>query len=98
MTSQESIAHEPFPCEATDGLSEADQEAINSVLREHNRFSNPVFWAALDDPTRVVRPLYVVSRDGAGQIAGGLIGETQFSWLKIKILAVQQQVVRKYST
>jgi GNAT superfamily N-acetyltransferase len=84
-----------FRYQIIDLPSEAEREAINSVLREHNRSANPIFWAALDEPDGANRPLNVIARDDVGQVIGGLFAETRFTWLKIAVLAVHPQFRRR---
>ena len=66
--------------------------AITTPLRVYNREKNPVFFAARDEPANAPRPLYIVLYDDQNEIAGGLIGESQFHWLKIEIMSVRQDL------
>ena len=68
------------------------REAICTPLRAYNRQKNPVFFAAREEPANAVKHLYIVLYDDAGEIAGGLIGESQFKWLKIEILSVREDL------
>jgi len=69
--------------------------AITTPLRIYNREQNPVFFAARDEPANAPRPITIVLYDDAGEIAGGLIGESQFAWLKIEIVSVRADLRRR---
>jgi ribosomal protein S18 acetylase RimI-like enzyme len=64
------------------------QESIHALLREYNQASNPNHFDARALPEHAPRPLNVVALDAQGEVLGGLIGETQLSWLKVSIMAV----------
>ncbi len=63
-------------------------EAVNVLLRSHNRTSNPVFWEARGRPENRSVALNVFAFDADRRVIGGLFGSTQFSWLKVEIMAV----------
>jgi len=63
-------------------------DEICAPLKAYNREQNAEFFAKRDLPEHTARGLNIVARNAAGQIIAGLLGETQFSWLKIEILAV----------
>ena len=69
-------------------LTEEDREAVCAPLRTYNRERNGEFFAKRDLPEHAARKLNLVARDSEGRIVGGLIAETQFTWLKIEILSV----------
>jgi ribosomal protein S18 acetylase RimI-like enzyme len=69
--------------------------AMTTPLRVYNREQNPVFFAARDEPANAPRPIYIVLYDDAGEIAGGLIGQSQFAWLKIEIMSVRADLRRR---
>ena len=64
-------------------------------MRSHNLEVNPDLMAAFDDPDNDPVPIHVIAIDSAQQVVGGLIGETQFAWLKIGILAVSKSHRRR---
>jgi predicted N-acetyltransferase YhbS len=64
------------------------QESIHAILLTHNQTHNGVFFTAREEPKHASRPLHVVAFDKSGHVIGGLIGETQFAWLKVLIMAV----------
>jgi GNAT superfamily N-acetyltransferase len=68
---------------------------MSDPLRLYNHAQNPVFFAAREDPANAPRPMYIVLYDDAGEIAGGLIGETQFAWLKVDIVSVREDLRRQ---
>lgn len=76
-------------------LDEAEREAISFYLRGYNRAHNAAFYQARDLPENAVRPLNFLAYDAAGTIVGGLIGETQFLWLKISVIAVAEHARRR---
>jgi ribosomal protein S18 acetylase RimI-like enzyme len=71
------------------------REAMTTPLRVYNREQNPVFFAARDEPAKAPKPIYIVLYDDAGEIAGGLIGKSQFAWLKIEIMSVRADLRRR---
>jgi GNAT superfamily N-acetyltransferase len=72
-------------------LDEGSREAIESVLGRFNQENNAAYWAAREMPANAPKALNVVARDKAARVLGGLLAETQFSWLKISIMAVAPQ-------
>jgi predicted N-acetyltransferase YhbS len=76
-------------------LDPATHEAICAPLRDHNRAHNPTWWTARDEPQNAPQPLNLVAFDPAGAVAGGLLAETQFSWLKLAILSVRPDLRRR---
>ena len=72
----------------TDSLVEDDREAICDELRRFNVENNGAFFADRELPANAPRPLYVVARDSDGRLLGGLLAETQFTWMKLSIMAV----------
>jgi GNAT superfamily N-acetyltransferase len=75
-------------------LTDEMWEAIASVLKSYNRDRNPSFYTARDLPENAPKPLHVVALDADGAVVGGLIGETQFAWLKVSIVAVAEPARR----
>ena len=75
-------------------LPDETWEAVVSVLKSYNRDRNPSFYAARDLPGNAPEPLHVVAFDADEAVVGGLIGETQFAWLKVSIVAVAEHARR----
>jgi ribosomal protein S18 acetylase RimI-like enzyme len=63
-------------------------DEICAPLGAYNREQNAAFFGMRDLPENAQRDLSIVARDPAGKIIGGLLGRTQFTWLKIDILAI----------
>ena len=78
--------------EIADSLPKEVVDEICAPLGTYNRERNPEFFAKRDLPENAVRDLSIIARDQSGKIIAGLLGETQFSWLKIEILAVVPEV------
>ena len=68
------------------------RDAIVAPLRVYNRQRNPAFFAARDEPPNAPKPLTIVLCDDQNAIAGGLLGESQFKWLKIEIVSVREDL------
>ena len=66
------------------------REAVYVQLRTHNQDSSPVHWAARELPGNAPQPVGVFAFDDAGEVLGGLFGSTEFSWLKVDLMAVDQ--------
>lgn len=66
-----------------------DLNRVYEILRRHNAESNSTFWAKFTDPANEKSPLNIGCYQGE-EIVGGLIADTQMSWLKIHILAVEE--------
>ena len=62
--------------------------ALNAVLREYN-----IEQVGLANQI----PLWLFARDPAGEVQGGLRGETYWSWCTIDVLAVAQPYRRQGS-
>src|SRR5205814_3814810 len=56
---------------------------------------SPVFFAAREQPQHAKVPLIITAHDGDGSVAGGLIADTQFAWLKIDILSIRESSRRQ---
>jgi len=65
-----------------------DCDLIRSWLGDFNRQANREFMERRELPEHQTRPLGIVAKSDEGQVVGGLLGETQFAWLKIAIMAV----------
>ena len=73
-------------------LDEITREAVNHELRTFNQAANPVFWAQVAEPANKPVPLVIIAFDADGAVAGGLFGETQFSWFKLSVMAVRAEL------
>lgn len=62
-------------------------ERVLQWLREHNQAVNGEFMRKLQQPEHQAVPLVVLAESSEGVI-GGLLAETQLSWLRISIMAV----------
>ena len=71
-------------------LADETWEAVVSILKGYNRDRNPAFYEVRERPENAPKPLSVVACDASGAVVGGLIGETQFAWLKVSIVAVAE--------
>lgn len=78
--------------ELTEEVADPLREQVYSVLREFNLAANPVLWQKLEDPAYEARELCVFALGEDSRAAGGLFAETRFSWLKISIMAVREEL------
>jgi GNAT superfamily N-acetyltransferase len=62
-------------------------DRVRQWLREHNWAANADYMRLWQQPENDARPLIVLAEDDHAVI-GGLLAETQFTWLKISIIAV----------
>lgn len=76
----------PFTLRPVDPTTPAI-DLIRQWLREHNWSANPDFMRQMQDPQHAAQPLILLA-ESDGAILGGLLAETQFSWLRISIMAV----------
>jgi ribosomal protein S18 acetylase RimI-like enzyme len=70
-------------------VADTVRETVYAELRSFNRAANPELRAKCDDPANDAVPLSVIAYDAEGAVAGGLFGETQFSWFKLSIMAIR---------
>ena len=63
-------------------------------MRSHNIDVNPELMAAWDDPEQQPRLLHLFAFDKNDNVIGGLLGETQFAWCKVHIIAVDKGLRR----
>lgn len=73
-------------------ISPAVREAVYDQLRSFNQTANPDLWAKYEDAAHEAVPLLVIAYGVDGSVAGGLFGETQFSWFKLSIMAVRAEL------
>lgn len=59
-------------------------------LRAFNRIASPAFYAIIDAPDGKAKPLNLFVYCDQGTLVGGLLGQTQLSWLKTEILFVNE--------
>jgi len=78
-----------FTYEIACAIDDDTREAVYQELRAFNQSANPEWWAARDEAVNAPAPLIVICHDASGRVAGGLFAETQFSWLKLSIMAVR---------
>jgi predicted N-acetyltransferase YhbS len=67
---------------------------IFGLLRDYNLSQNNAFFVAREQPENAPRPIEIVATEPDGRIAGGLIGSTQFKWMKIDLLIVREDLRR----
>ena len=75
-------------CELIEEPSDEFREVVGGVLRDHNASANPEFWRQLTNSANAAEAINVFARDQRGDVVGGLLAETQFSWLKISVMSV----------
>ena len=75
--------------------SDADVEVVNGLLRNFNKKENAEFWRKITDPTHKSQPLHIFVYESGRAIIGGLLGETSLSWLKIRVMAVDEPFRRQ---
>lgn len=79
-----------FKYKLVPAMDDATRDAVLVVLQKYNRLRNPEFFERRDQPEHLPRPANAIVLDANGEVAGGLLGETQFAWLKITYLAVAE--------
>jgi hypothetical protein len=78
--------HAAIELEQVPDDSAAGCDLVRQWLREHNLATNPTFMDLIQQPEHDARTLVLLAKEAA-QIVGGLIAETQLSWLRISIMA-----------
>ncbi len=73
----------------TDDANAEYIDQAKDYMRLYNWEANPAFMAALENAANEPRPLLVFALGPENHVLGGLLGETQLSWLKVQILAVE---------
>jgi GNAT superfamily N-acetyltransferase len=84
-----------FHAELVDSLEPDAKSMIESVLAAHNKEYNSEFWIARELFTNAPRPLNICVRTDEGRDIGGLVGETQFRWLKVMLMSVDSSWRRR---
>jgi ribosomal protein S18 acetylase RimI-like enzyme len=62
-------------------------DLVRKWLREYNQTENPEFMEQIQLPEHQARPLVLLAT-AESQVTGGLFAETQLTWLRIAIMAV----------
>lgn len=75
----------------TDDANAPYVNTTKTYMRDHNWEANPAFMAALENVANEARPLLVFALGAEDHVLGGLVGETQFAWFTVHILAVEPQ-------
>jgi predicted N-acetyltransferase YhbS len=75
-------------------VSDPTRQAIFGLLRDFNLANNNEFFTARERSENASRPIEIVATDPTGRIAGGLIGNSQFKWMKIDVLVVREDLRR----
>ena len=70
--------------------SASDCDLVRQWLREHNGSVNPAFMEQLRQPVHASQPLILLTHAN-GNVVGGLLAETQLSWLRISIMSVHPE-------
>ena len=78
-----------FHAELVDSLEPDAKSVIESVLAAYNSEHNSEFWIARELLANAPRPLNICVRTDEGLAIGGLVGETQFRWLKVMLMSVE---------
>ena len=76
--------------ELVDALPPDAIAALETSLRNFNRDHNPDFWHARELPANAAHPLNVCARSEDGRAIGALTGETQFKWLRVSLMSLEQ--------
>jgi predicted N-acetyltransferase YhbS len=79
---------------AAGDVGQPTRDAILGLLRDYNLANNTEFFPARERPENASRPIEIVATDSDGRVAGGLIGASQFKWMKIEFLVVREDVRR----
>ena len=69
-----------------DTIEARNREAVHVILGDYNRRTNAAFFVARELPENEARSLNVIATGGDGRVVAGLMGETQFAWLKVSIM------------
>jgi N-acetylglutamate synthase-like GNAT family acetyltransferase len=75
-------------------VGEPTRNAIFGLLRDYNLANNNEFFTARELPENAPRPIEITATDPDGRIAGGLVGSSQFKWMRIDILVVREDLRR----
>jgi ribosomal protein S18 acetylase RimI-like enzyme len=86
---------ESLRLELIEEASEELREAVTAPLRDYNRKQNGAFFEARELPENQPRPLNVVAYDDGGNVVGGVLGETSFTWARISFVSVADHCRRR---
>ena len=81
--------------EVVDDPGEDLIEAVNYELRTFNQTSNPTFWEERSKPENQPDSLRLFAFGEVRSVIGGLFATTQFSWLRIDIVATKEDKRRQ---
>ncbi len=70
---------------------EALKEAVYGPLRRHNQRANSAFWARREEAGHEPWPLHLFAFGAQRKVLGGLFATTQFSWLKVELMATSEE-------
>jgi predicted N-acetyltransferase YhbS len=79
---------------AAGDVGQPTRDAILGLLRDFNLANNNEFFTARELPDNDPKPIEIVATDSEGRVAGGLIGQSQFKWMKIEFLVVREDLRR----
>jgi ribosomal protein S18 acetylase RimI-like enzyme len=94
MAKQQGDAEDSTRIELFDASGESKRQSIMSILLDYNRSKNLAFFEARELPANKPQPLNVVALGPEERVLGGLIADTQFSWLMIDMLSVVEDMRR----
>ncbi|MDG9719400.1 N-acetyltransferase [Streptomyces sp. DH24] len=72
-------------------VDKARRDLLRARLRDTNTAASPVLRALRGSPGERESPLHVWALDGAGGLAGGLVGHTWATWLHVTYLWVDER-------
>jgi len=76
-----------YRIKAVEDPDEELREAVYLPLRTHNQAANPTFWTAREQPENQPREINLFAFQEDRAVLGGLFAKTEFSWLKIDLMA-----------
>jgi ribosomal protein S18 acetylase RimI-like enzyme len=79
---------------ASGDVGQPTRDAILGLLRDFNLANNSDFFNARESAENASRPIEIVTMDSTGRVAGGLIGQSQFKWMKVDFLVVREDLRR----
>lgn len=78
--------------EVVDPSEDLKETGVYDALRTHNQQVAPDFWAARELPENEPKEVSLFAYDEAGKAVGGLLGTTEFSWLKLDLMSTHKEV------
>jgi GNAT superfamily N-acetyltransferase len=76
-------------------VTDAWKDCVFQELRNFNLERNRTFWELRERAEHKARPLFVMAIDAERAVIGGLIGSSEFHWMKIDIMAVRAPFRRR---